>query len=133
MATGKCRTTTIQKVSRSRRLFPRFIYIHLLIDIEAAQHALDVAIGEYMIIVLTIIGFDTSLSRVVCGQNTYTIGFSASLISILQDPIYLGHYPLYMREMLQNRLPQFTDAEWKIVKGSSDFYGMNTYTTNLCR
>jgi len=51
---------------------------------------------------------------------------------IHQDPIYLGHYPDYMRQMLQARLPVFTLEELAVVKGSSDFYGMNTYTTNLC-
>ncbi|KAJ7605036.1 glycoside hydrolase family 1 protein [Mycena polygramma] len=66
-------------------------------NVEAAQHALDVAIGWFA------------------------------------DPIYLGHYPPYMQQMLGNRLPQFTPAELAVVKGSSDFYGMNTYTTNLCR
>ncbi|KAG1809566.1 glycoside hydrolase family 1 protein [Suillus subaureus] len=66
-------------------------------NVEAAQHALDVAIGWFA------------------------------------DPIYLGHYPDYMKQMLQERLPEFTPEELKVVKGSSDFYGMNTYTTNLCR
>ena len=37
------------------------------------------------------------------------------------DPVYLGHYPLYMREMLGERLPDFTGKEWALVKGSSDF------------
>lgn len=37
-----------------------------------------------------------------------------------------------MKEMLGNRLPEFTPEELAVVKGSSDFYGMNTYTTNLC-
>lgn len=66
-------------------------------NVDAAQHALDFAIGWYA------------------------------------DPIYLGYYPPYMHQVLKDRLPQFTPAEWAIVKGSSDFYGMNTYTTNLCR
>ncbi|GLB39494.1 putative glycosyl hydrolase 1 family protein [Lyophyllum shimeji] len=66
-------------------------------NIEAAQHALDFAIGWYA------------------------------------DPVYLGHYPQYMREVLQDRLPQFTPDEIALVKDSSDFYGMNTYTTNLAR
>lgn len=66
-------------------------------NVEAAQHALDVAIGWFA------------------------------------DPIYLGHYPEYMKQMLRERLPEFTPEELKVVKGSSDFYGMNTYTTNLCR
>lgn len=38
-----------------------------------------------------------------------------------------------MREVLGDRLPEITEEEWKVVKNSSDFYGMNTYTTNLCR
>ncbi|KIJ64974.1 glycoside hydrolase family 1 protein [Hydnomerulius pinastri MD-312] len=66
-------------------------------NVEAAQHALDVAIGWFA------------------------------------DPIYLGHYPDYMKQMLRERLPEFTPEELAVVKGSSDFYGMNTYTTNLCR
>jgi beta-glucosidase len=45
--------------------------------------------------------------------------------------VYLGFYPPYMREVLGDRMPDFTPEEWKLVKGSSDFYGMNTYTTNL--
>lgn len=66
-------------------------------NIEAAQHALDVAIGWYA------------------------------------DPVYLGFYPDHMKKMLGDRLPDFTPEEWALVKGSSDFYGMNTYTTNLAK
>ncbi|KAG6855839.1 Beta-glucosidase 1B [Tephrocybe sp. NHM501043] len=47
------------------------------------------------------------------------------------DPIYLGQYPAYMSTVLSDRLPRFTPEELAVVKGSSDFYGMNTYTTNL--
>jgi beta-glucosidase len=36
-----------------------------------------------------------------------------------------------MREVLGDRMPEFTPSEWALIKGSSDFYGMNTYTTNL--
>ncbi|KAI0089448.1 beta-glucosidase 1B [Irpex rosettiformis] len=66
-------------------------------NIEAAQHALDVAIGWFA------------------------------------DPIYLGSYPAFMKQMLGDRLPEFTPEELAVVKGSSEFYGMNTYTTNLCK
>ena len=38
-----------------------------------------------------------------------------------------------MKVMLGDRLPDFTPQELAVVKGSSDFYGMNTYTTNLAR
>ncbi|KAG9015821.1 Beta-glucosidase 1B [Tulasnella sp. JGI-2019a] len=49
------------------------------------------------------------------------------------DPIYLGHYPASMKKLLGDRLPTFTQEELALVKGSSDFYGMNTYTTNLTK
>ncbi len=45
------------------------------------------------------------------------------------DPIYLGDYPASMREYVADRLPEFTDAERALVKGSSDFFGLNHYTT----
>jgi beta-glucosidase len=38
-----------------------------------------------------------------------------------------------MREQLGDRLPKFTPEQSKLVLGSSDFYGMNTYTTNLVK
>ena len=37
-----------------------------------------------------------------------------------------------MKEMLGDRLPRFTPEEIAVVHGSSEFHGMNTYTTNLC-
>ncbi|EJD41564.1 beta-glucosidase 1B [Auricularia subglabra TFB-10046 SS5] len=49
------------------------------------------------------------------------------------DPIYLGAYPAFMKEMLGDRLPEFTPEELALVHGSSEFYGMNTYTTNLIK
>ncbi|TFK65539.1 glycoside hydrolase family 1 protein [Pluteus cervinus] len=84
-------------------------------NIEAAQHALDVAIG-------------------VCRILPYAASCSSMFRRYrLMDPIYLGRYPAHMREMLGDRLPEFTSEELAVVKGSSDFYGMNTYTTNLAR
>lgn len=45
------------------------------------------------------------------------------------DPVYFGHYPASMVSRLGDRLPTFTEEEIKIVKGSSDFFGLNHYTT----
>jgi beta-glucosidase len=50
-----------------------------------------------------------------------------------QDAIYLGKYPEYMRTVLGERMPDFTPEEWALVHGSSDFFGLNTYTTSLIR
>lgn len=75
--------------------------------------------------------------RLVRGKLTSKLCFhgrggQVTCTCLLQDPVYLGHYPEYMKQVLGDRLPEFTSEEWAIVKGSSDFYGMNTYTTNLC-
>jgi len=45
------------------------------------------------------------------------------------DPIYKGDYPEVMRERLGERLPKFTTEEKQILKDSSDFFGLNHYTT----
>lgn len=46
------------------------------------------------------------------------------------DPVYkTGDYPASMRAQLGDRLPRFTPEESKLVLGSSDFYGMNSYTS----
>ena len=45
-------------------------------------------------------------------------------ISWFGDPVYFGEYPASMRKQLGDRLPQFTEEEKALVKGSNDFYGM---------
>ena len=45
------------------------------------------------------------------------------------DPVYLGDYPQSMKERLSDRLPEFTKEEQALLKGSSDFFGLNHYTT----
>lgn len=48
-------------------------------------------------------------------------------------PIYLGAYPDSIKRMVGDRLPTFTPEEQALVQGSSDFFGLNTYTTNLIK
>ena len=50
-----------------------------------------------------------------------------------QDPIYKGFYPDSVKKLIGDRLPEFTEEELSVVKGSSDFFGLNTYTTQLVR
>ncbi|UOB17187.1 GH1 family beta-glucosidase [Abyssalbus ytuae] len=47
------------------------------------------------------------------------------------DPIYFGHYPKSMVERLGERLPEFTREEKEMLMGSTDFFGLNHYTTML--
>ncbi|PQE09337.1 Glycoside hydrolase family 1 protein [Rutstroemia sp. NJR-2017a BVV2] len=55
-------------------------------------------------------------------------------IAWFADPIYkTGDYPASMRKQLGERLPTFTEEEARLVRGSSDFYGMNSYTTFFVR
>ena len=47
------------------------------------------------------------------------------------DPVYFGHYPQTMVDRLGDRLPKFTAEEVELIKDSSDFFGLNHYTTML--
>lgn len=45
------------------------------------------------------------------------------------DPVYFGDYPQVMKDRLGDRLPEFTPEESVMLKDSSDFFGLNHYTT----
>ena len=45
------------------------------------------------------------------------------------DPIYKGDYPESMKTRLGSRLPEITPADRELIFGSSDFFGLNHYTT----
>ncbi|PON72197.1 Glycoside hydrolase [Trema orientale] len=45
------------------------------------------------------------------------------------EPLIFGDYPKSMREIVQVRLPTFTEEEKKLIKGSLDFIGVNYYTS----
>jgi len=47
------------------------------------------------------------------------------------DPIWIGDYPQVMRDRLGDRLPVFTMEEQMEILGSSDFFGLNHYSTLL--
>ncbi|WWC92590.1 uncharacterized protein L201_007549 [Kwoniella dendrophila CBS 6074] len=72
--------------------------------------------------------FDDSPENIEAAQRKmdFAVGWFA-------DPIYLGHYPESMVKALGDRLPKFTESDLKLLKGSSEFYGCNTYTTNTIK
>jgi beta-glucosidase len=45
------------------------------------------------------------------------------------DPIYFGDYPESMKKNVGDRLPVITPEQARLIKGSSDFFGLNHYTT----
>lgn len=45
------------------------------------------------------------------------------------DPIFRGDYPEVMRQRLGERLPRFSDGDRERLRGSSEFFGLNHYTT----
>jgi len=47
------------------------------------------------------------------------------------DPIFLGDYPEIMKKNVGDRLPKFSEEDIKLIKGSSDFFGINHYSTAL--
>ncbi len=48
------------------------------------------------------------------------------------DPVFLtGDYPKEMRDALGDRLPSFTAQEQEALKGSSDFFGLNHYSSHI--
>ncbi|KAF4914267.1 Beta-glucosidase 1B [Colletotrichum viniferum] len=55
-------------------------------------------------------------------------------IAWFADPLYkTGDYPASMRAQLGDRLPRFTPEESKLVLGSSEVYGMNSYSAFYVR
>lgn len=57
-------------------------------------------------------------------------------IAWFADPLYGRgevEYPASMRAQLGDRLPRFTEEEKALMRGSSEFYGMNTYTSFFVR
>ncbi|XP_020420359.1 beta-glucosidase 13 [Prunus persica] len=49
------------------------------------------------------------------------------------DPFVFGEYPKSMRELVKERLPEFTEEEKVMVKGSLDFLAMNYYASSYAK
>lgn len=64
-----------------------------------------------------------------CGDKAAALTALEFFLGWFADPIYLGDYPASMRANVGNRLPEFTPEQKKMLLGSSDFFGLNHYTT----
>ncbi|XWS50414.1 hypothetical protein CRYUN_Cryun12cG0085600 [Craigia yunnanensis] len=83
--------------------------------------------GEIGITIITnwfIPKFDTTADRKAASR---ALDF---LFGWFVDPVIFGEYPKSMRSLVGSRLPKFTEAESKMLKGSIDFLGVNYYTAN---
>lgn len=49
------------------------------------------------------------------------------------DPVFHGDYPKIMKELVGNRLLEFTQKEKRMLKGSTNFIGINYYTSHFAR
>lgn len=47
--------------------------------------------------------------------------------------MFHGDYPQIMRKLVGKRLPKFTKNEKNLLKGSTDFIGINYYTSHFAR
>ncbi|KAG8881832.1 hypothetical protein FRB98_004101 [Tulasnella sp. 332] len=48
------------------------------------------------------------------------------------DPIFLGKRNATVQSIAGSALEDFTPANWKLIHGSSDFFGLNHYGTKYC-
>ncbi|KAH0831415.1 hypothetical protein J3R83DRAFT_14086 [Lanmaoa asiatica] len=54
-------------------------------------------------------------------------------LCLLQDPIYFGYYPEYLKQMLGDRLPGFTAEELAVVKKSRTSFSTVAEIVLTCR
>jgi beta-glucosidase len=70
---------------------------------------------------------DTQADKEACErQLIFQIGWFA-------DPIWFGDYPSIMKDRVKERLPVFTQEEKNMLRNSSDFFGLNHYTSRFVR
>ena len=72
-------------------------------------------------------------ARRLCGQTVhgvygrvvslspYAVGQFSHSHDRFAEPITTGDYPQIMKDLKKDKLPSFTDAEKRLLKGSTDF------------
>lgn len=96
--------------------------------------AVDIYRTSYQDKQLGSIGMSISVNWYVPLRNTTQDADAVSRILEFQlgwflDPLTRGDYPPVMRELVGHRLPRFTNEQKIKLKHSSDFVGINHYTT----
>ncbi|KAB8380443.1 hypothetical protein FH972_024752 [Carpinus fangiana] len=66
--------------------------------------------------------YETSSSREAASR------FMDFVFGWFVDPVIFGDYPERLKSILGNRLPKFTEAQSKLLKGSLDFLGLSYYS-----
>lgn len=61
-------------------------------------------------------------------QSCRNIFLSGDVWCRFLHPIIYGEYPKSMQMIVKERLPKFSPEEVKMVKGSTDYVGINQYT-----
>nr|XP_019049571.1 hypothetical protein I302_03360 [Kwoniella bestiolae CBS 10118]OCF28501.1 hypothetical protein I302_03360 [Kwoniella bestiolae CBS 10118] len=51
------------------------------------------------------------------------------VLGFYADPVFLGRFPQSVVDYLGDSLPAFSDEEWRLIKGSTEFFGWNHYGT----
>jgi beta-glucosidase len=101
-------------------------------DIEAAARAMDFELGWWYIYhhldISALIQFLRNCSQWLLIQYWFC-KFEYRFL----DPLMFGRYPPSMQKLADDRLPQFSIQESKLVSGSLDFVGINHYTTLYVR
>ncbi|CAN1339270.1 Putative beta-glucosidase 41 [Linum perenne] len=69
-------------------------------------------------------------------QSHFKVFLASNLIDpylLFLDPIFFGRYPLSMRKLAGERVPEISSEMAKLIMRSVDFVGLNHYTTSYVR
>lgn len=129
----QCHTMIVHRLRIRRSFLVQQARAFLIQDVEAVQHALDIAIGK-MDRDYNSQWFCRAYGK-VCRFAYFVLRVGDLVDSNVGDNLcYYGTPSIvvtipntYLKQMRGDRLPDFTPEKLAVVKGSSDVYGMNTY------
>lgn len=60
-----------------------------------------------------------------------TRSYDFDFVGRFMEPLVYGDYPFIMKTLVKDGLPNFTDEQKELVKGSYDYIGVNYYTSRF--